>query len=501
MRGIIRSIIVLLVGGWLILTGVTAPVLASGGRVAAHSVSISSYYLAPFGGIRVYHPGGAARANVIFLSGDGGWNGGIAAMANRLAQRGILVAGISTPTFMRSLQKIHNRCINPNYALVALSRDVQHRMGVRAYMQPVIMGYSAGATVAYASLSQWADGAYRGVVSLGFNADIPGIKPWCRAPGFAARPIVQPSRGWLFAPNRRITVPWIVLQGARDTVVDFTAARRFAAAIPRARFVALPDSDHDFFHDPQMTPRLMAALAPMLNKVSPTIASAGLPTDLPLTIIPPTGPTAHNDVMAVFYSGDGGWTGLVRDVAGQLAAKGVPVVGVDSLSYFWSQRTPAEAGKDMRRIITAYSTAWHRPRVMLIGYSFGADTLPAMVGALDPATRAHIASLSLLGLSATADFQFHLSSWLDLDSAQALPTIPAILRLRNMDIRCVQGAQESDSACPAIPSGVATTIMVPGGHHFARNAALLANLIARPAMKTGARQIALAPPPRLSVTG
>ena len=498
MRRIIRSIIVLFVGGWLILTGVTAPVLASGRRVAAQSVTISSYYLAPFGGIRVYRPGGAPRANVIFLSGDGGWNGSIAAMAGRLAQRGILVAGISTPTFMRSLQRGHNRCINPNYPLVALSRDVQHRTGVRAYMQPVIMGYSAGATVAYASLSQWADGAYRGVISLGFSADIPGIKPWCRAPGFAARPIVTPSRGWLFAPNRRITVPWIVLQGARDTVVDFTTARRFAAAVPHARFIALPDADHASLNAPQMTPRLMATLAPMLNKAPSAVAGTGLPTDLPLTIVPPTGP-ARNDVMAVFYSGDGGWTGLVRDVAGQLAAKGVPVVGVDSLSYFWSQRTPAQAGQDMRRIITAYGTAWHRPRVMLIGYSFGADTLPAMVGTLDPATRAHIASLSLLGLSPTADFQFHLSSWLNLDSAQALPTIPAILRLRDMDIRCIQGAQESDSACPTIPNGVATTIMVPGGHHFARNAALLADLIARPATKTGARQIALAP--RTGLTG
>jgi type IV secretory pathway VirJ component len=40
--------------------------------------------------------------------------------------------------------------------------------------------------------------------------------------------------------------------------------------------------------------------------------------------------------MAVMYSGDGGWVGLDRDVAAVLAKAGVPVVGIDSLSYFWS---------------------------------------------------------------------------------------------------------------------------------------------------------------------
>ena len=44
--------------------------------------------------------------------------------------------------------------------------------------------------------------------------------------------------------------------------------------------------------------------------------------------------------MAVIYSGDGGWRDIDKDIAGALQEKGIPVVGVDSLRYFWSEKTP-----------------------------------------------------------------------------------------------------------------------------------------------------------------
>ena len=104
---------------------------------------------------------------------------------------------------------------------------------------------------------------------------------------------------------------------------------------------------------------------------------------------------------------------------------------------------------------------------------------PSMFASLLPTAAGRLTGLAiaLLGLSATADFQFHLASWLNLNSSEALPTIPAIMGLKGMNIRCVRGAQESESACGAIPSGVARIVTVPGGHHFQRNAALLTKII------------------------
>ncbi len=443
-------------------------------------VSETSYVGAPFGRIAVYRPAGEPRATALFLSGDAGWNDGAAAIARDLAARGVLVAGVSTPVLMKALEERPGKCIDPNYPLIALARDVQHRTGVHTYMKPVIIGYSAGATIAYVSLAQWPNGGYRGVFSLGFSADTTGRKPWCHGgPGFMAHPIRRPSQGWLFAPSRHIKVPWIVLQGQEDHVVDFGTARRFVGKVPGTTFIPLPDVDHFFSDHRQWMPQFWAQLGPMLN---PIVAQRddGLPPDMPITLVSPIGKGGPSDVMAVIYSGDGGWVGIDRDVAAQLSSRGIPVVGIDSLAYFWSARTPAGAGQDLKRIIDVYSARWQRPRIMLIGYSFGADTLPAIVGTLDPATRARIASLSLLGLSPTADFQFHLTSWLDIPSDKALPTIPAVEQLKGMDIRCIHGASETDSACPLIPDMMAEVTQVPGDHHFNRNASLLAQIILAP---------------------
>jgi type IV secretory pathway VirJ component len=432
----------------------------------------SRYRLAPFGTVTVYDPTRAPRGVALFLSGDGGWDETASNIARAIAGQGLLVAGISTPTLMKALNQPGTRCINPNYPLVDLARDVQHRMAVPSYEEPIVIGYSSGATVAYAGLAQWPNGGYRGVISMGFSADMPGRKPWCTAPGFAARWIVRPVRGWLFAHSRKIKIPWVVLQGQQDSVVDPVEARRFAARVPGTKLIELPLVGHGFADQSAWLPQMRGVLDQML----PAPVSSAAISDMPLTVVPATGRIA-SDSMAIIYSGDGGWVGIDRDVAQHLAAAGIPVVGVDSLSYFWSARTPDGAAADLRRVIAAYSARWHRPHVLLIGYSFGADTLPSIVGRLDPAIRSRIASLSLLGLSPTADFQFHLGSWLDISSAQATSTIPAVAALKGLTIRCIRGVLEKDSACPAIPVGISQNYSVPGGHHFDRNAALLAQII------------------------
>jgi type IV secretory pathway VirJ component len=42
----------------------------------------------------------------------------------------------------------------------------------------------------------------------------------------------------------------------------------------------------------------------------------------------------------VLISGDGGWASIDKGIAKALVARGVPVAGLDSLRYFWSERTP-----------------------------------------------------------------------------------------------------------------------------------------------------------------
>lgn len=445
----------LLAGAGVLLSTFNAMNPARAAADPVPGLSESSYSLAPMGRIAVYRPSGQPRGVVLALSGRNGWDDASVDTARALVARGALVAGISTPAFLKALQ-LSGRCINPNYGIIALARDLQHRLALPMYSKPILIGQGEGAALAYAALAAGPNGAYKAVLSAGFAPLLGGGRSWCRSGSLKAAAITRPYRGFAFAPSRSLPSPWIVVTDARRP-----ALRRFVGRTGSGRLVIAAQGQGE---------------AALLTQVQPFLAvppiDAALPAGLPLNIM--TDATApRTDMMAVIYSGDGGWVGLDKDVAGQLAHAGIPVVGVDSLSYFWSQRTPQGAALDLSAIIRGYSRHWQRPRILLVGYSFGADVLPYIVGSLPAPQRAQVRRLSLLGLSPSADFQFHMSSWLDLDSNRQYPTIPAIARLRGLPILCVRGTLENDSACPSIPHGLAEMAVVPGGHHFQRNAPLL----------------------------
>jgi len=190
----------------------------------------------------------------------------------------------------------------------------------------------------------------------------------------------------------------------------------------------------------------------------------------------PAAAGATGNEMAVFISGDGGWADLDKSVAAGLASAGVPTVGINSLRYFWTPRTPDSAATALSRIITHYSAAWHRERVILIGYSFGADTLPFLVNRLEPAQRARVAHVFLLGLGTNAEFEFHLAEWLGQSRGPEYSTVPEVDRL-TVPVTCVRGADEEESACGLIKNPRAHVTTVGEGHHFGSEYDRLVNVI------------------------
>lgn len=433
--------------------------------------------LAEVGEVSTYQPVGPPRGFVLFLSGDGGWNLGVVDMARALTRQGVIVAGVSTPAFLKSLETSADRCVNPNYALTDLAADVEHRLGFAHYIKPILAGYSSGATLAYAALAQAPPGTYRAAVSLGFSADIPGKKPWCAAPGFAAARITKPEAGWLFRDVPHLPAPWIVLQGLDDQVVSPSDSRRFTLAIPEARVIELPGVGHGFSVEANWMPQFSAAFTPLLDPLpAPRVAIMDTVADLPLTTVSDS-TAPRTDTMAVLYSGDGGWAGLDRTVAQALAQRGIPVVGIDSLSYFWTARTPDEAARDLGRILSHYSAQWQRPKVILTGYSFGADDLPFIFDKMVPPWRDSVTRISMLAPSGKADFQFHLANWLDISGGKAMPIAAKIAQIHDVPMQCVRGASESDSPCVSLASAGTAQIVIPGGHHFGGDAEKLAGAI------------------------
>jgi len=82
-----------------------------------------------------------------------------------------------------------------------------------------------------------------------------------------------------------------------------------------------------------------------------------------------------NDVMAVHITGDGGWGVTDSGLSDTLAQHGIPVVGLNSLRYFWTPRTPEGAANDLERIIRYYLATWKKDEAVIIGYSMGVEVL------------------------------------------------------------------------------------------------------------------------------
>jgi type IV secretory pathway VirJ component len=450
--------------------GLTVALLVASSLAAAPT---ETFTFGAAGPVVVYAPAGPPEAVVLFLSGDGGWNLGVVSMAERLQGLGALVVGIDIRTFIRHLEASSARCAYPAGDLEELSRAIQLHRKLSSYMTPILVGYSSGATLVYAALAAAPPETFAGAISLGFCSDLEITKPLCRGRALAATPRPR-GPGVDLAPDPTLGVPWHVLQGGIDQVCDPASTRSYAARVPSARLVWLPKVGHGFSVTRNWDPAFVAAyrsLAAASARARPSPPPA-LP-DLPLVEVPGASGPPH-EVMAVMLSGDGGWAGLDAGVASALSQRGIPVVGWSSLRYFWSPRTPDGAARDLERLIRHYLAAWGASRVLLLGYSFGADVLPYLAARLPPDLRARVAGVGLVGLEPEADFEFHVGDWLGRGGDRRYPTAPEVRRLEGLPVACVEGADESHSACRDLPPW-ATVLTVPGGHHFGGDYARLGN--------------------------
>jgi type IV secretory pathway VirJ component len=186
--------------------------------------------------------------------------------------------------------------------------------------------------------------------------------------------------------------------------------------------------------------------------------------DLPLVEIEARGP--GSDRMAILWSGDGGWVDLDKEISDGLAARDIPVVGVNSLKYFWTRQTPQKMAHDLERIIRHYAARWNAEKVVLIGYSMGADVVPFAANRLDNDLKSRVELIALLSPFQETEFEFHLSDWLGLSPKNALPTKPEVMELGFTRLLCIYGREEKGSLCPDLHDGAVKIVALPGAHHF-----------------------------------
>jgi type IV secretory pathway VirJ component len=359
-----------------------------------------------------------------------------------------------------------------------LSHQIQKEIGMFVYHVPVLVGYSSGATVVYAVLVQSPPGTFAGALSLGFcpDQDFSGAAV-CTGAG------VHYTQGkkndLIFEPAKTLKQPWIALQGQQDQVCAPAPVDIFAAQTTNGQVIRLPLVGHGFGVERNWMPQFLEAYSSITAHVeTPQLRPQDI-SDLPTQEVPATA-ESHGDEMALLMTGDGGWAGLDQELAARLAAEGVPTVGLNSLKYFWTERTAQETTQDVARIISHYLAAWNKQRVLLVGYSFGADVLPFVVNRLPPDLRARVATVNLLGIDSNASFEIKIAGWVGQDDSGP-PTKPELSAITAVPILCIYGEGESDSICPELSKAAGHTTVtlaeVGTGHHFGGEYATLAERI------------------------
>jgi type IV secretory pathway VirJ component len=208
--------------------------------------------------------------------------------------------------------------------------------------------------------------------------------------------------------------------------------------------------------------------------------------DLPLVELPPTtgvgrARTAADSTLVVLMTGDGDWADIDKGIAESLQSAGAAVVGLKSRSYLQAKpRTPDVLARDVERVLRHYLPLWGRDRVVLLGYSRGADFVPFVASRLPADLRARVALLGMFGMETSANFEFHWTDIVrDTKRPSDLPVAPELARLRGTPMLCVYGSDEKDSACrPADPSLI-ERVERGGAHHFDKDYAGLGALVLR----------------------
>ncbi len=391
-------------------------------------------------------PDGDPQSLVVLLSDAPGWQDADQKEAERLQANGAIVVGIDTPKYMASLSADKGDCIYTVSDIEALGHQLQRKAGNANFLPPIVAGRGEGGALALAILAQTPKATIGQTLALDPEAGIPLTKQFCTPAEKKVdgdRMIYGLTPGDLPDPATVLLSP-AAKADARAHVTDLLASH--------------PDIDQrDIDTDTDK------AFSDTIDELVAATNAAETPLGLPLTILDAT---PSRDTMAVIYSGDGGWRDLDSQVGTNLQAAGIPVVGVDSLRYFWSKKTPEQTSEDLATIIHTYEKRWKVKHVILIGYSFGADILPAAYNGLPDKLKSRVAQVSLLALSHQADYEVSVSGWLGSNGTGSADPLTDVAKIDPARVQCMFGTDEDDDACKDLVGGRVETIGIKGGHHF-----------------------------------
>lgn len=434
-----------------------------------------------FGKVSVYKGSQTPKSLILFISGDGGWNSGVVDMAKALVPLNTMVAGINIIHYLKMIKSSKSECYYPASDFENLSLFLQKKYKFPQYVKPVLIGYSSGATLAYAALAQAPENTFAGAISLGFCPDIEIDRPLCKGNGLTMH-VLKPKKSYYIEKVKNLSAPFFALQGTGDQVCPFQATEAYLKDMPNANLVKLTRVGHGFGVQKNWMPQFKASFQTILahqnlvfHKPAESLPKA-LPAGLP--IIMNLAGNNSNPEMAFFISGDGGWTDFDDSIAKELARSGISSIGLDAQKYFWNQKTPEQTAADVSKILSYYSRLWNKTEIRMVGYSFGADVMPFIVKRLPENLKSQMKSVTMLSPSETSDFEIHVADMLGIGgSSKSYNVISETKSLKEVKTVCVFGDKEDSATAKNFKTDGLAVKFLEGNHHFDKNFPKIVNMI------------------------
>ena len=416
----------------------------------------------PFGKVALYRNSDAIRNIVVYFSDARGWREDFDDEAWGVAWPDRVVAGVDLPRLTQNLAS-GAQCVDYAGAVKRLTDAISTHLKISPKEEPFFLGQEDGASVAYAAGVQSAPNKVQGVVTMDFCPVLHSPLPPC--PGQGSLQTTQDGSSFMLQSSKALSAAFVTIADpAKCTAADIAA---FTGDLPDGRIVVpQPDQATD----------LLVSVVTQTN--ARTAASAAVPVaalpDLPIIELPATG---NDDRLAIVLSGDGGWADIDKDIGERLSKQGIGVVGFNSLKYFWSEQTPEKATADLERILRHYLAAWNKSRVVLVGFSFGADVLPFLYQRLPADLKARTDLMTLLAPSLHTSFEVSVGGWIGVENTSGPEMAPAIAAL-DVPTLCVENTEEDERPCPGIVNPKLEVMTLEGDHHFDRQFAPIAARIA-----------------------
>ena len=418
----------------------------------------------------VYVPHAQTAHVVLMLSGAAGWNKAMTDAARRIAAQAVVV-GLSYPAIKRSAQR-ETGCWYVASDFEMISHAAQKALNLPQYHAPILVGFGEGAAVVYAALAGGPATTFAGAASAGFcptvsiNREICSGDTWSPDYNYAKKVDTLPAA-------KSLPKDWYVLEGVPNKACPAGTARRFAAAIPKAHVAtmdAFERSLQDLWTEKEVKPPTAQPRSATTRELEDELQRLQLPLEYRWP--------AQLSALLLFFSGDGGWASLDEEMAERLVTRGIGVVGVSSLRYFWQARTPAQVASDIRRLTSVLARA-ARP-VFAGGFSFGAEVVPVSLTGWMPAERRALTGLVLIAPGPSASFEIDPLDWIRTPAVNPETRVGTAIRAVGVPTLCLAGADEDDSPCTLVAStpGV-RTVRLPGSHHFNNDYSAVADAVAQ----------------------